>query len=80
MLHFPLVQQVRFRVSAALTAVDAFGVACYIAFCRGSVLVGAGAGLLAGLVGLVVAAVVDRRCRMEFARSGSSSRTCGVVK
>ncbi len=67
-LQLPLMQQVRLRPAALLTGVDALGVGCYAAFRSGSALVGAGAGVAAGLAGLAVSVTLERRSRSVFAR------------
>jgi hypothetical protein len=65
-LHFPLTQQVRLRRAAALSAVDAAGVACCAAATLGSWLAGLGCGGAAYLLALLFSAALERQCRAAF--------------
>ncbi len=59
---------------ALLTGCDALGVACYVAFRSGSLVVGVLVGVLAGVVGLVVTLATELRSRAAFVGARRAGR------
>lgn len=74
-VHFPVTQQLCFKLSALLTLVDVVGVASYAAFSLRLLLAGAACGLAAGCVALLVAAALNWWCRAQFLALGQAGRS-----